>query len=291
MLADALSMASRSPASSDAVRDGDGWVPPITAVDVSSDRLKVARNIMGKYGISVIECSVSKHGHDRGRPTVQQPVANAADVSVRLFCEDGTQFNEAPPAPPAPSESTDDSGDGGGGEPPPGACTATTSDSTDTNVLPDNTPPLCARLAPAGPLYNRILVDAECTHDGSLKHVAKFANQWGWSSFERRVPWLAPEKIAEVTGLQRALLWNGFRLLEPCRGPSLPARGAKPGRVPSSLIYSTCSLSRSQNEDIVSWLLSTAPTARVVPIDQEDCRIRIYGKCGGENDHEADHGA
>jgi 16S rRNA C967 or C1407 C5-methylase (RsmB/RsmF family) len=281
MLADALSMASRLAANPGAARasDTDGWVAPITAVDVSSDRLKVARNIMGKYGISVVEYSGAKHGHDRGRPAVQQPVVNRTDVSVRLFCEDGTQFNEAPPAPPAKSAGTDYTDDGHG-EP----------DSTEKNALPDNTPPLCGRRPPAGPLYNRILVDAECTHDGSLKHIAKFANQWGWSTFERRVPWLAPEKIAEVTGLQRALLWNGFRLLEPCRDPSSPVHGAEPVKVASSLIYSTCSLSRSQNEDIVSWLLSAAPTARVVPIDQDDCRIRLYGKSDEcEVDHGADH--
>ena len=28
-------------------------------------------------------------------------------------------------------------------------------------------------------------MDAECTHDGSIKHLAKFA-QWGWDTFERR---------------------------------------------------------------------------------------------------------
>jgi len=123
-------------------------------------------------------------------------------------------------------------------------------------------------------LYTRVLVDAACTHDGSLKHVAKFATQWGWSTFERRV--LAPEKIAQVTGLQRALLWNGFRLLEPCHESEDDAAGGE-GRPSSALVYSTCSLSRSQNEDVVSWLLKLMPNARVVPIDQEDCRLQLYG--------------
>ena len=31
----------------------------------------------------------------------------------------------------------------------------------------------------------QVLVDAECTHDGSLKHIVKF-NKWGWESFEKR---------------------------------------------------------------------------------------------------------
>jgi hypothetical protein len=29
-------------------------------------------------------------------------------------------------------------------------------------------------------------VDAECTHDGSIKHIQKF-EQWGWKTLERRV--------------------------------------------------------------------------------------------------------
>ena len=29
-----------------------------------------------------------------------------------------------------------------------------------------------------------VLVDAECTHDGSIKHLEKYAT-WGWESLER----------------------------------------------------------------------------------------------------------
>ena len=31
--------------------------------------------------------------------------------------------------------------------------------------------------------YDKVLVDAECTHDGSIKHLAKF-DSWGWHTFE-----------------------------------------------------------------------------------------------------------
>jgi hypothetical protein len=34
--------------------------------------------------------------------------------------------------------------------------------------------------------YDKVLVDAECTHDGSIKHIQKF-EQWGWKTLERRV--------------------------------------------------------------------------------------------------------
>jgi 16S rRNA C967 or C1407 C5-methylase (RsmB/RsmF family) len=66
-----------------------------------------------------------------------------------------------------------------------------------------------------------VLVDAECTHDGSLRHIAKF-QQWGWPTFERRV--LGARRLRALALLQRGLLLNGFRLL-------------KPGGV---LIYATC---------------------------------------------------
>lgn len=45
-------------------------------------------------------------------------------------------------------------------------------------------------------------MDAECTHDGSIKHVQKF-EQWGWTTFQRRV--LDAERTDDLTVLQ---VWN-----------------------------------------------------------------------------------
>ncbi len=56
----------------------------------------------------------------------------------------------------------------------------------------------------ASGIFDRVLVDAECTHDGSVKHLAKFATQWGWDSFERRV--LDPGRLSGLQALQRGLL-------------------------------------------------------------------------------------
>ncbi|XP_076918816.1 uncharacterized protein LOC143579372 isoform X2 [Bidens hawaiensis] len=47
--------------------------------------------------------------------------------------------------------------------------------------------------------YDKVLVDAECTHDGSIKHIQKFEN-WGWTTLERRV--LDAERTDELTVLQ-----------------------------------------------------------------------------------------
>lgn len=88
-------------------------------------------------------------------------------------------------------------------------------------------------------LYDRVIVDAQCTHDGSVKHVRKLAfDSAEWSQFE-------PEALEDLYRLQLNLLLNGWRHL-------------KPGGV---LIYSTCSLSHKQNEGIVEQFLSIHPEA------------------------------
>lgn len=71
-------------------------------------------------------------------------------------------------------------------------------------------------------LFDKVLVDAECTHDGSIKHLQKFGTQWGWDTFERRV--MNPGRLSSLQRLQRNLLVNGFSLL-------------KPG---GTLVYATC---------------------------------------------------
>ncbi|GFQ08114.1 multisite-specific tRNA:(cytosine-c(5))-methyltransferase trm4b [Phtheirospermum japonicum] len=85
--------------------------------------------------------------------------------------------------------------------------------------------------------YDKVLVDAECTHDGSIKHIQKF-QQWGWTTLSRRV--LDADRTDDVTVLQLKLLTNGFRLL----------------KVGGCLVYSTCSLTVAQNEDVVEQFLS-----------------------------------
>lgn len=84
--------------------------------------------------------------------------------------------------------------------------------------------------------YDKVLVDAECTHDGSIRHVQKFES-WGWQTLQRRV--LDAERTDDLTNLQFRLLSNGFRLL----------------KAGGSLIYSTCSLTISQNEEVVERFL------------------------------------
>lgn len=45
----------------------------------------------------------------------------------------------------------------------------------------------------------QVLVDAECTHDGSIKHIQKF-EFWGWKTLDRRV--LDAERTENLLQLQ-----------------------------------------------------------------------------------------
>lgn len=45
----------------------------------------------------------------------------------------------------------------------------------------------------------QVLVDAECTHDGSIKHIQKY-EFWGWKTLQRRV--LDAERTDNLLNLQ-----------------------------------------------------------------------------------------
>jgi hypothetical protein len=117
----------------------------------------------------------------------------------------------------------------------------------DTSLIQDSVAAL-PQNAQIHQLYDKVLVDAECTHDGSIKHLAKFA-QWGWDTFERR--FLDPARVTELATLQYGLLRAGFQLLRPG----------------GTLVYSTCSFARAQNEDVVSKLLEMEPCAQLVRVN------------------------
>jgi 16S rRNA C967 or C1407 C5-methylase (RsmB/RsmF family) len=105
--------------------------------------------------------------------------------------------------------------------------------------------------------FDLVLVDAECSTDGSLKHVQQRVLKRPRSTTESDENTTAsnptltnPEKLKSLVELQCGLIVSGFNLL-------------KPGGL---LVYSTCSLSIEQNEGVVTWLLKNHKDSFVIPV-------------------------
>ena len=86
--------------------------------------------------------------------------------------------------------------------------------------------------------FDRILVDAPCSAEGTLRKERSL--RLG----------AAPSAIRRLAALQRRLIVRAYDLL-------------RPGGV---LVYSTCTFAPEENEQTVSHLLSERPDARLVPI-------------------------
>ena len=120
--------------------------------------------------------------------------------------------------------------------------------------------------------YDRVLVDAECTHDGSVKHLLK-AQAHDWTAFVQRG--LDPARVAALPRLQLDLLCRGFAL-------------ARPG---ATVVYSTCSLTRTQNEAVVAAFLAATPAARLVPSGLPGLPAAAYVPWPPDGVAPGDHGA
>jgi len=109
-------------------------------------------------------------------------------------------------------------------------------------------------------LFDKILVDSECTHDGSIKHMEKYLEDgaFGAEAFVTKFLNNHGPKKERLQDLQRKLILHGAELL---KGPG------------STLVYSTCSFSTFQNEDIVAWLLNESDLkGKVELVNLEECK-------------------
>jgi hypothetical protein len=97
--------------------------------------------------------------------------------------------------------------------------------------------------------FDFVLVDAECSTDGSLKHIQRQMARESAQDVARKLT--DNTKLKELVQLQKDLAGCGFRLL-------------KEG---GSMVYSTCSLSQDQNENVVAWLLEEFSDAFLMPVD------------------------
>ena len=194
-----------------ALHEGGGTV---TGVDISKHRLATCRSLARKYRL----------------------------YRTRLFHGDGTRFEVG-----APSLETliEERRQRKGTQTVTTVTTLTTTTTTTTTATTTTEPPkpfhapkMLLDIPASERLYDRVIVDAECTHDGSIAHIMKYCfNNKSWDEFDGvRVD---PDRMEELKQLQRNLLLQGYRMLRPG----------------GTLVYSTCSFSRRQNEDIVAWFL------------------------------------
>lgn len=100
------------------------------------------------------------------------------------------------------------------------------------------------------PGWDRILVDAPCTHDGSLKHIRKHLDApGGWDAL-RRETGLSEKGVEDAAALQLRLATRAFDALRPG----------------GHLLFATCSLTDAQNEAVVEALLGARAAASLIPI-------------------------
>jgi 16S rRNA (cytosine967-C5)-methyltransferase len=99
-----------------------------------------------------------------------------------------------------------------------------------------------AREAGMAPGFDRVLLDAPCSDLGTL--ASRPDARWRKS----------PDTIDRLVGLQRELLRNA-------------AAALRPGGV---LVYSTCTISRGENEDQIAALLRDSEAGEVAPLDLDD---------------------
>ena len=105
-------------------------------------------------------------------------------------------------------------------------------------------------------LYDRVLVDAECTTDGAVRHHIQKARKEYDALAEQRErgivhPYRTAKEVEDTVTLQQELLARGYQLL-------------KAGGL---LLYSTCSLLRVQNEGVLEHFLKAFPNAIIEPFD------------------------
>ncbi|MEY8768951.1 16S rRNA (cytosine(1407)-C(5))-methyltransferase RsmF [Erwinia sp. ACCC 02193] len=88
--------------------------------------------------------------------------------------------------------------------------------------------------------FDAILLDAPCSGEGVIRKDADALRNW------------SPESTEAIAATQHDLIDSAFHAL-------------KPG---GTLVYSTCTLNRSENQQVIAWLLARYPDAVVIePLD------------------------
>ncbi len=231
----------------------------VVGVDISQNRIQLCKNIIKKYHVHQITSGPKLAVGNNN----DQASSSSSHPTIRLYCTDGTHFgtkqlsglvfdsnaekqelqsrgkrkrqNKSARAREKRrllelqhQEMDADSTNVGPGK-------EKSDDSMPNRSLATNT--CCI------PLFDRVLVDAECSTDGAIRHIEK-------REASSKAPLWNDSNMSELVDLQKRLIESGFRLL-------------KSG---GSLVYSTCSLNEKQNENVVCWLLEKYNDAFIIPV-------------------------
>jgi len=100
------------------------------------------------------------------------------------------------------------------------------------NVLPD--------------YFDRILVDAPCSAEGTIRRSKAVLYHWGLKNIQR------------MAKIQKGLITSAFRALRPG----------------GAMVYSTCTIAPEENEAVVAYLLERFPEAELMPITVLNFKVR-----------------
>lgn len=122
------------------------------------------------------------------------------------------------------------------------------------------------------PTYDKVLVDAPCTHDGSIKHVRKMIGLIKKDKKMREEIELlySENNLEDLYKDQFGLLAQGFSLVKR----------------DGILVYSTCSLAKRQNEDVIINFLNHFGSSKVQiedPIGPEEWKFSFIDRNGGKH--------
>ncbi len=94
--------------------------------------------------------------------------------------------------------------------------------------------------------FDRILVDAPCSAEGTIRKSKAILYHWGLKNIQR------------MAKIQKGLIIAAFRALRPG----------------GTMIYSTCTIAPEENEAVVAYLLEKFPGAELMPIIMSNFKIR-----------------
>ena len=220
----------------------------VVGVDVSKERLALCKRIVKKYHVDGETC-----GHSA-------PVCDDSgngSARIRLYCADGTKFGSEPDSQlvfDSVVAMEDQQVAGKRKRMNKSARAREQKRLTHLSSLDKQVSSEASAESLIMEPFDYVLVDAECSTDGSLKHVQQRAVKTGVGDTDAAADNLTltdPEQLESLVKLQKSLISSGFNLL-------------KPGGV---LVYSTCSLSTHQNENVVKWLLQTEMNAFIIPVE------------------------